>query len=64
MELINSTAAASVNGSSGSGDAKLEWCIARNCVYEGRGNAPCFCCAALKPAPCYETKELCSSNCV
>ncbi|NP_001144969.2 uncharacterized protein LOC100278115 precursor [Zea mays] len=43
---------------------KLQFCIQRNCVYEGRGNAPCFCCGALKPNQCYETRDRCSGNCV
>jgi hypothetical protein len=61
---LNSTAAP-VNGSSSSGDdVKLVWCIMRNCVYEGRGNAPCFCCAAMKPNACYETRDQCNGNCV
>ncbi|XP_066370001.1 uncharacterized protein [Miscanthus floridulus] len=62
---LNSTATTtSVNGSSGSGDVKLVWCIMRNYVYEGRGNAPCFCCAAMKPNACYETRDQCNGNCV
>jgi hypothetical protein len=43
---------------------KLVWCIMRNCVYEGRGNAPCFCCVAMKPSACYETRDQCNGNCV
>ncbi|XP_066376086.1 uncharacterized protein [Miscanthus floridulus] len=60
---LNSTAAP-VNGGSGSGDVKLVWCIMRNCVYEGSGNAPCFCCAAMKPNACYETRDQYNGNCV
>ncbi|KXG19311.1 uncharacterized protein LOC110430756 [Sorghum bicolor] len=68
MALNDSTATTTslVNGSSGSGggDVKLVWCIMRKCVYEGRGNAPCFCCAAMKPNACYETRDQCNGNCV
>ena len=54
---LNSTA--SINGGSGS-PVNLVFCIMTNCVHIGRGNAPCFCCAAMKPKQCYETREECN----
>ncbi|OEL19141.1 hypothetical protein BAE44_0019842 [Dichanthelium oligosanthes] len=59
----NAMAAASSDVSRPSDAGDLVFCIKRNCVYAGRGNADCFCCAAMKPNTCYETRAKCSANC-